>query len=172
MSATLSRHTAGSWFAAVLLGTVALSGSQGGKSSGAEPAPAKVDSVKEIRPILKSRCFECHGPDRRESGLRLDRKEEAFAGGDSGAAIVPGKPDESLLMELINAEDPDRVMPPTDSALTARQIDLFKRWIAAGASWPDDQDDQRSTSRLDRRPWSAFAPAVEIERTMETGSAP
>src|SRR5207249_2983947 len=72
-----------------------------------------VDFQKEIRPIFESRCYECHGPSKQKSGLRLDRKENAFRGGDSGkAALLPGKSGESALIQRVTNKDPDEVMPP------------------------------------------------------------
>jgi mono/diheme cytochrome c family protein len=103
--------------------------------------PAKVDFVKEVRPILKARCHECHGPDMREAGLRLDEKALALAGGDSGPVIVPGEPGESLLLELVRGEDPDRLMPPKDATLTKNEIALLERWIKEGATWPEGVDE-------------------------------
>ncbi|MCA9082231.1 MAG: DUF1549 domain-containing protein, partial [Planctomycetaceae bacterium] len=98
------------------------------------------DFVKEIRPIFESRCYECHGPEMKEAGLRLDRKEDALAGGDTGDVIMPGKPEESLLLKYVSGDDPDRVMPPDGDNLTAAQIELLRAWIKAGAEWPDGVD--------------------------------
>lgn len=106
----------------------------------ADPAPPTVDYLRDVRPILQAHCYECHGPETREAGLRLDRKGPALAGGDSGQVIVPGKVEESLLLELVRGEDPDRVMPPTGETLSSEQIDVLVRWIAAGAPWPDGVD--------------------------------
>ena len=100
--------------------------------------PAAGNSVfeNEIHPILAERCFTCHGPEKQKSGLRLDLQEPAMHGGDSGAAIVPGDPDTSLLIQLVTGSDPDRVMPPKGEPLTGEQIAKLKAWIAAGAEWP------------------------------------
>jgi cytochrome c553 len=103
-------------------------------------AGANVDFVKEVRPILEAHCHECHGSETREAGLRLDRRDAALAGGDSGAVIVPGEPQESLLLELVRGDDPDRVMPPKDETLSAAQIKTLERWIAEGAVWPEGVD--------------------------------
>lgn len=119
------------WWLVAFAWPVALAALQG-----AEP-PAKVNYIRDVRPILKSRCYECHGAEQREAGLRLDERAAALAGGDSGPVIVPGQPAESLLLELIRGDDPDRLMPPKDDPLTAAQIELLTRWIKEGASWPD-----------------------------------
>ncbi len=95
---------------------------------------------RDIRPILSDNCFACHGPDEkaRQAGLRLDVAEHAkvkLASG--GIALVPGKLSESELVRRIVAVDPSHQMPPTESGkkLTARQIELLKRWIEQGAEY-------------------------------------
>ena len=90
---------------------------------------------KDIRPILVDACFSCHGPDSasRKADLRLDRFADATAAG----AIVPGKPDDSVLISRILSTDPEEVMPPpsTKKTLTPKQIETLKAWIAAGAQY-------------------------------------
>lgn len=90
----------------------------------------------EVRPVLVSRCIQCHGPKKSESGLRLDSLAAATKGGDSGAAIIPGKPDESLVVQAILQVD-GLEMPP-NSKLPEREIEVLVRWIRAGATWPKD----------------------------------
>ena len=102
----------------------------------------RVDFNSHIRPILSDNCFFCHGPDatHREGGLRLDLKEAALAEGDSGLiAIVPGKPEESELMQRILEPDPDLQMPKPESGkhLSHQEIELLRRWIEQGAEWED-----------------------------------
>jgi mono/diheme cytochrome c family protein len=102
-----------------------------------------VDFVRDVQPILSAHCYDCHGPDTQENGLRLSRKDRAFAGGDSGQkAIVPGKPDESRLLRLVSGKDPDQLMPPEGEGepLTPAQIETLARWISEGAPWPDGVD--------------------------------
>ncbi|TWU15715.1 Planctomycete cytochrome C [Allorhodopirellula heiligendammensis] len=90
---------------------------------------------EDIRPILSENCFECHGPDEdtRAADLRLDRFEDAV---DYGA-IVPGEPEESVLVERILTEDADMVMPPPHShkSLNEAQKKLLVQWIQAGATY-------------------------------------
>lgn len=103
----------------------------------------RVNFMRDIRPLLSDRCFHCHGPDakHREEGLRFDTKDGAMAALESGGyAIVAGKPAESALIERIKSADPDERMPPVGSgkpALTAEQVELFRKWIAQGAEWQD-----------------------------------
>jgi hypothetical protein len=102
--------------------------------------PAAIDFNRDIRPILAENCFACHGPDAavREADLRLDTPEGIFADMGGGyAAIVPGDPGMSLLLERLRAEDPLDRMPPeeSDKALTTEQIALLDAWIQSGAEW-------------------------------------
>jgi hypothetical protein len=108
--------------------------------AGSSFADDALDFDRDIRPILSDRCFKCHGPDSkaRQAGLRLDISQGAFAqrrGG--GAAVVPGDPEASLLVQRISASDPDVRMPPPESnkTLSAREIALLHRWIEQGAQW-------------------------------------
>ncbi|MDV6029408.1 MAG: DUF1553 domain-containing protein [Phycisphaera sp. RhM] len=102
----------------------------------------EIDFEEQILPILEERCLYCHGEDEQESGLRLDLRARMLRGGDSGlAAVVPGKPEKSYLIEVINHVDEDMTMPPDDDKLPDEEIDLLKRWIKAGAVVPGQMDD-------------------------------
>lgn len=105
---------------------------------------ADVDFVRDIQPIFKKRCYECHADQTREAGLRLDRKEDALAGSDSGQIIIPGKAEASLLVKLISGEDADRLMPPDGENLTVDEIAKISSWINEGAVWPDGVDPESS----------------------------
>ncbi len=98
---------------------------------GAEPAADKV------RPLLAAHCVSCHGPAKQKGGLRLDRKADALQGGDSGPAIVPGKPAASLLLKKIASRDAGEQMPPDGDRLDPAQVKILTDWIAAGAVWPE-----------------------------------
>ncbi len=93
------------------------------------------DFNRQIRPILASKCFACHGPDKesRQAKLRLDRRDSAIA----AEALVPGNLKESELHYRIHSKDPDDVMPPPESnqSLTPEEIDLLDQWIEAGARY-------------------------------------
>ena len=104
---------------------------------------ADIDFERDVLPILENNCFSCHGEDERESGLRLDRRGYMLRGGDSGlAAMVPGEPDKSLLIEAINHVDPKRAMPPDEAKLPVEEIELLTQWIKAGAVWPGQMEDR------------------------------
>lgn len=101
-------------------------------------ADDKVDFAKIVKPVLEKRCLECHGPKKVKGELRLDTKELALKGGESGKTIVAGKADESALIKRISLpEGHDDIMPPKGDPLTKEQIELFKKWINEGAAWPD-----------------------------------
>jgi Protein of unknown function (DUF1553)/Protein of unknown function (DUF1549)/Planctomycete cytochrome C len=110
-------------------------------ASAAEPAGV-IDYNRKIRPILSNNCFRCHGPDaaERESGLRLDRRDDALAPAESGKrAIVPGKPESSRLVARILSSDPAEIMPPpeTNKKLSAEEKELLRQWVAQGALYQE-----------------------------------
>ncbi len=99
-----------------------------------------VDFEKDIQPILEFHCVACHNADEAKGGLRFDQGEFFHQGGDGGPAALPGKPQESLLLELVSlpSHDPD-VMPPKGRTLTEEEIARLHAWIEAGAAYPDDR---------------------------------
>ncbi|MGV3753870.1 MAG: DUF1549 domain-containing protein, partial [Verrucomicrobiota bacterium] len=120
---------------------------------------APVDFVRDIQPILTSRCYDCHGSFKQESALRLDSRENAFKGGYHGPAVVPGDSAKSVLMQVITAThkevDP---MPKKGERLTAAQVTLIKQWIDAGAVWPEAASVKTVAAGKDH--W-AFKPPVK-----------
>ena len=101
---------------------------------------ALADSRKDffearIRPLLLKHCVECHGPKKQESGLRLDSRDGWAAGGDRGASIVPGKPQASLLIEVVGHTNANLRMPP-DRKMTARENSDLTKWLSQGAFDP------------------------------------
>ncbi len=102
-------------------------------------APAKVDFKRDIQPLLAGRCAECHGEQKSKGGVRFDRKETVFKGGDSGKPIViPGQSSDSLLLQKVTSKDAEEQMPPKGDRLTEAQVALLRQWIDQGAQWPDD----------------------------------
>ncbi|QDU36354.1 Chromosome partition protein Smc [Maioricimonas rarisocia] len=126
-------------------------------------ADGPVNYETDIKPILRARCYACHGALKQEGSLRLDTARTSIAGGDSGPAIVAGDPAGSLLIERIAADDEFDRMPPEGKPLTAEQIDLIRRWIAQGAQAPADERPEEDP----RRHW-AFVPPVRPD-VLETG---
>ena len=98
---------------------------------------------RDVKPILAKACYSCHGYSEQKAGLRFDRKADALKGGDTGPPFVPRKPADSLLIKKVTSKDDDERMPQGGDPLTKEQIDILKRWIEAGAKWPDDQDANR-----------------------------
>src|SRR5271167_2232549 len=96
-------------------------------------AADRIEYNRDIRPILAENCFACHGADSasRKADLRLDRRDDAV----KAKAIVPGKPDDSQMIDRIFSDMTSRVMPSHKSGkkLTAAQKETLKRWVAEGA---------------------------------------
>jgi hypothetical protein len=108
---------------------------------------AKIDFVKQIQPILKESCYECHGAKKKKGGLRVDTKEFAF---EEDYMIVPGKPDESeLYARVVLPADHDDIMPPKGDPLPKKQQDLLKQWIMEGAHWPDGLKPETAEKKAD-----------------------
>ncbi|MFL5244151.1 MAG: PSD1 and planctomycete cytochrome C domain-containing protein [Gemmataceae bacterium] len=132
---------------------------------GAEPNPASeaqlpgkpVDYTRDIKPILSNSCYACHGPDegKRKAKLRLDVRDNAIK-----KAIKPGDPAASPLIERVASKDSAEVMPPPRSKkqpLSADQIDLLRRWVAAGAKFDDHwayiKPVRREPPEVKNKPW-------------------
>jgi hypothetical protein len=103
--------------------------------SGAQLIEADRHFVERVRPLLAARCWSCHGPDKAEGGLRLDSRDAAIEGGDSGPALVPGNADRSLALMAVKRMHKVLEMPPKDK-LSAHDIHTLERWIREGAPWP------------------------------------
>jgi hypothetical protein len=100
-----------------------------------------VDFVRDVQPILRDNCYECHAGNTVEGGLNLGVKAEALRGGDSGPAILAGSDKESLLIQLVSGDDKSRLMPPEGNRpLTEKQVRLLRVWVDQGAKWPDTAD--------------------------------
>jgi hypothetical protein len=127
-----------------------------------------IDFDRDVAPILRKRCGRCHGEDRQKSGLRLDRRADMLRGGDSGSpAVVAGKPERSLLIQVVSHREPDLKMPPKGGKIPAAEIDLLTRWIQEGARWSDqaNEADEKQVGH-----WS-FQPIVRPEvRGVSEGS--
>lgn len=92
---------------------------------------------EQVAAILSERCFECHDTTSSDGGLDLSRRAAAEEGGDSGPVIVAGQPADSLLWDLVEADD----MPLEREPLSDSEKELLKQWIAAGADWSADEID-------------------------------
>jgi len=90
------------------------------------PLVARVNFVRDVKPILENNCVRCHGEDGAMRGIRLDKKERALM------TVVPKKPDDSLLYNMAKIG----AMPPGPQKLTSAQLETLRKWIAEGAHWP------------------------------------
>jgi mono/diheme cytochrome c family protein len=122
-----------------------------------EPPIAAPDYVRDIRPIFEQHCYSCHGAEKQTSSYRLDVRDVALKGGDSGEpAIVPHKAAESAIIRHVSEADPHLRMPPADSGvppLSAEQIATLAAWINAGPSWPDALAGSADDGRMDHWAW-------------------
>jgi len=128
------------WLVAVFLALI------GGLPSQAKLTPEQVASLpksltrpvsfrEDVKPILEASCVKCHARGQSKGGFRLETREQLLKGGDSGAAVIPGKSVESYLVELVAGVDPDNVMPQKGSKLTTEQVGILRKWIDDGVPW-------------------------------------
>ncbi|MFN9719213.1 MAG: PSD1 and planctomycete cytochrome C domain-containing protein [Planctomycetota bacterium] len=143
----------------VVIMLVALCGRSGAVG---DDSAGDISFNRDILPILAENCYACHGFDHhgRQADLRLDTFDGATADRDSGPAIIAGDSDQSLIIQRIESQDPDLVMPPpeTNKTISAPQKELLRRWIAAGA-------------RYDKH-WSFIAPERPQPPVIENVSHP
>lgn len=129
-------------------------------STSAQPAGSATDQEgvaffeARIRPVLVKECYSCHSAESKglKGGLRLDHRAGILTGGDSGPALVPGKPEESLILEALRQQE-GLAMPPKGK-LPERVIDDFSRWITIGA--PDPRTNSKTTA-------STPKPSIDLE---------
>ncbi len=119
---------------AVLLSILALLGAT---AYGQQPVPLPGDAAREALPLLKAHCYQCHGGDQKQGGLRLDSRAFMLQGGVSGKAIIPGNPAASLLMARVLGLGGKPRMPLGFAPLSGAQIGAIRRWIEQGANWPE-----------------------------------
>ena len=98
-----------------------------------------VDFRRDIEPLLRARCYSCHGPQQQMNGLRLDRREDALCGGHSGPLVQAGNSDGSELILRVTGQADRSPMPPMGERLTADQIAALRSWIDQGAPWPREE---------------------------------
>ncbi len=109
------------------------------------PASGAISFNDSIQPLLSEACYHCHGPDSgtrepKDEPLRLDRKEFAFKPRANGKPVmIPGKPGESALIQLVRSTDPEKRMPPVKAhrQLKPHEIALLERWVSEGAQYEE-----------------------------------
>lgn len=124
-------------------------------------ASKPVEFVKDVQPLLRKRCFECHAKGNEEGGLNLGIRERFFEGGINGPVLVPGNSASSRLIHLVAAIDKDEVMPPDGKQLSPAEVGLLRAWIDQGAQWPDGSDVLDPRAERAKAHW-AFRPLRDI----------
>jgi len=134
-------------------------------SNDRQPTSQQLEFFEEqVRPLLVTRCYSCHAGTKARGGLLLDTANGWQRGGDSGPAIVPGRPDESLLIDAINYGSLE--MPPPDAGgkLSATEIEVLTSWIQMGAPDPRRGTESLGGMSLDEaKSWWAFQPLPNID---------
>ena len=132
-----------------------------GVLSTAHAATAPVDYARDIQRLLQEHCYECHGPEKQKNGYRLDRRSTAYSG-LVRHNIIPGSSKTSrVYTRVLNAQTGLR-MPPNHE-LDDAEIDLIRRWIDEGATWPDELANESPPKPLD-------SDAVEfVDRPVQRG---
>lgn len=120
------------------------------------PGAARVDFVRDVRPILEEHCYECHGPDKQMNGFRLDRRRDAMRGG-TNHVIATGSAAASRLYLRLVGDTYGRRMPLDADPLAAAQIATIRNWIDQGAEWPDRASGDVMVPPLDPAGVAAFA---------------
>ena len=120
------------FFGLLVIGTLALANT----SFGDQAADDAFFEAK-VRPLLISKCLECHGAEKPKAGLRLDSREALLTGGESGPAAIIGKPDESLLVDVISYRN--TVQMPPKSKLPDAEIAILTDWVRRGLPWPNSK---------------------------------
>ena len=114
---------------------------------------------KDIRPILKTHCFDCHGEgEKLRGGVDLRLRRLMLKGGDDGPVIVPGKPEKSELFKLVHSGE----MPKRGKKLTAEEVALIKQWIAAGAKTVHAEPEEPAGITPEERAFWSFQPIRKL----------
>ncbi len=152
--------------ASLAYGVIAILGVFAGSARAVDTNAAALEFFEtKIRPVLAENCYSCHSAkaEKVKGGLKLDTREGTLKGGDTGPALVSGKPDQSLLIKAIRYSDADLKMPPKDRKLSPEQIADFEKWVAMGAPDPRTNNAATNQSVIDwnraRMHW-AFKPVV------------
>jgi mono/diheme cytochrome c family protein len=148
-------HLARCWIAASIACLAVAPNARSAEPPAGKPTAEKTNAdaagleffERKIRPLLAQHCYSCHGQGQSKGGLSLAAREAMLAGGDSGAAVALGKPEESLLIQAVRYNG-DIQMPPSGK-LADEEIAAFEQWLALGAPWPAKPDDSGGGIRAD-----------------------
>lgn len=158
--------------AAALASPTAGDPAAGDPVSGDKVAVDKVDFVKDILPILKRRCFECHAGENDEGDLLLDDRSNVFSDEWDEPILNPGKPAESSFYKriVLPADDSD-IMPAEGDPLSKAEIAKVKQWILEGASWPEGAVAGKARKVVKREVLMLPARSAEAEKAIEAAAA-
>lgn len=129
----------------------------------AAPAPDRAEQFEmKVRPVLANRCFSCHSSSAL-GGLTMTSREALLRGGKSGPALVPGKPEESLIVEAIRQTNDKLKMPMGQGRMPDSEIALLTEWVKSGAFWPEEKTaialtTKKYTITPEQRAFWAFQP--------------
>ncbi|MEX2167895.1 MAG: PSD1 and planctomycete cytochrome C domain-containing protein [Pirellulales bacterium] len=132
--------------------------------------PPQIDFIRDVRPIFERSCYTCHGAEKQKSEYRLDVRDVALKGGELYApSIVPGKSDESPLLQFVTG-DGDLTMPPEGEQLSDREIAILRAWIDGGAVWPDEV----AGEVVDKADWWSWQPLTRpaVPEVEHDGNSP
>jgi hypothetical protein len=135
-------------------------GVRGGEPDSNAQAAREHFFEQNVRPLLVENCYTCHGDKKQKGGLRLDSLEAILNGGESGPAVVPGKPTESLIVEAVNFAGLE--MPPTGK-LSDDKVATLTRWVSLGAPWPSRDRAAHAPSDLTKATGSKF---TDLDRAL------
>ena len=130
-------------------------------------ANRKIDFEKDVQPVLSQKCYSCHGEDAQQSGLRLDKRQNALRGGDYGPVIIPGNSAESKLIRRLVNGDGGLQMPPT-GPLSDEEIGILRAWIDQGADFRIEVQDDAPAKPVDPK-LAALITAVRSGDTEAVG---
>lgn len=166
LRARADARATGRWWAAIgplaLLFAVATTGAA---QNPAKPTPEAIRFFEtRVRPVLANHCFACHGERAPQGGLSLMSRAGLLTGGKRGAALVPGSPEESLLIRAVRHEEAHLQMPPAKQ-LTRQQVADLTQWVQMGAPWPDSlfqKHKDAKTQHATRNTHWAFQPLKRV----------
>lgn len=155
-----SRHPAGSWspwiLTAVLSATVCVNLPSRAEDVADLPPPSTeaIEFGRDVEPLLRTRCYACHGPSLQTQGLRLDRGIDALRGSYAGPVILPGDSAGSKLILMVAGLVEGKAMPPTGERLTRAEIGLLRAWIDEGVDWPESREQSSDGDRGKLSHWA------------------
>lgn len=144
----VSRTVAATWFwMSLLAGSAAMCAWSGDDRGGLRGSPVDPEAAalftRRIHPLLKDKCFRCHGDgEELEGDLDLRSRTTMLQGGKRGPALVPGRPAESLIYEAVKRTEPLAMPPKEKEKLTADEVAAIRVWIEAGAPWIETAGDR------------------------------